>query len=361
MGKALSLFADFVLLTNQYNLEANTESGILAEVQNQTTLTSDMMKGKSGAKIVKTGKSVRAFSQFTAGNGAAFYQPGDSFTAQIEDSVTSMEFQFRYLHDSFSYTKQEVELNMGGTDSAGINSQTEDLLKAKRQNQRVGMHNLVDAAWWTTPAVATMETAATANRPYSIRAFITEDGLHPSGFTTLATIPSTQTRYRNKVANYTAGAIDTTLKPAFASMWKKVNFKRPPLMAQYFQDTNYAKFLILTDVNGATKYQQLTEEANDRLVGDGKDLGVYADELPYNNIPVRYITEMDNLGYSSSQPRYFWINTDFLYPVWHTSGFFAEEPPMNDRSQPYVYTVHVDLWYQLICTSRQRLGIVCPG
>ncbi|HYE20095.1 MAG TPA: hypothetical protein VEA69_16725 [Tepidisphaeraceae bacterium] len=360
MGKALALFADFVLLTNQYNLEANTESGILNEVQNQTTLTGDLMKG-GNSKVVKTGKSIRSFSQFSAGTGAAFYQPGDSFTAQIEDGVTAIEYQFRFLHDSFSYTKHEIEFNMGGADAAGINSQTEDLLKAKRQFQRVGMHNLVDAAWWTTPSAATMETSATANRPYSIRCFITEDGLFPSGFTTLGGVASSQTRFRNKVANYTAGAIDTTLKDAFHSMIRKVDFKAPPSMTKYFESTQFSKFMILTDVNGVKKYAQLTEEANDRLVGDGKDLGVYAGQLGYQNIPIKYVTEIDNLGYASTAPRYFWINSQYLFPVFHGSGFFAEEEPMNDRSQPYVWTVHLDFWYQLICTSRQRLGIICPG
>ena len=360
-GKALALFADFVMLTNQNNLMATTESGILQEVQAQTYLTAQLARGKPASKMIKGGRSVVSYSQFTAGTGAAFYQPGDSFTAQIEDADSKIEFPFRFMHDSYAYTDHEIEFNMGGPDSASIPPQIVDILDSKRQFQRTGMYNTVEAAWWTTPSAATMETAATTNRPYSIRAFITEDGLHPSGFTTLGGIASTQTRYRNATSFYTAGQVDTTLMPAFAVMKRKIGFKAPASMAKYLAGTEDADENIFTDRNGAVLYQRLTEQSNDRLVGDGKDLGVYSEDLPYAGILVQYITEIDNIAYSSTQPRYFWVNKKYLYPIWQSNGYFAEKEPMNSVSQYNVWVVHVDLWYQLICTSRQRQGIVCPG
>lgn len=361
-GKPLSQFADFVTATYQYNLKAQNDSGILAEAVNQTYLTGALLKGKKASQVIKSGKDIRSYSQFSTGSQTGFYLPGDTFNTSIEDLDTTITQYFRYLHDAFAYTKQEIEQNMPGTDDFNTQQRIFDLIKNKRQGCRVSTYNTIESAWWTTPAIATMDTAATANRPYSIRCYITEDGLAPSGFTTVAGVnPSTQSKWRNQVSNYTAGSIDTTLKPAFADMWRKVGFMSPPMMQQYISDTNFSRFLILTDINGAKKYQQLTEEANDRLVGDGKDLGVYAGDLPYNGIPVKYIKEMDGLGYATTQPRFFWINTDYLFPVWHSSAYFAEEEPMRAVNQPYVWVVHVDTWYQLICTSRQRLGIVCPG
>lgn len=361
MGKALDSFRDFQLETNNQQLKANTESGVLAEVQSQTYLTGLLAKGKAGSKIVKSGKAVTSYSQFTAGTQSSFYQPGDTFTSYTEDFNTMLTFPFRFLHDSYNYLKHLVEFNSGGPDEMGVNTKNIDYLKSLRQGQRIGMYNTVESAWWTTPSLATMETATTATRPYSIRCFITEDGLHPSGFTTLAGIASTQTRYRNQVSTYTAGAVDSGLKPAFANMLRKVNFTGVPSMEKYLSETQFSKFLILTDINGAGKYQEITENSNDRLIGSGKDLGALAGDLPYNNIPVKYIKEMDGLGYASNQPRYFWINSDYLYPVFNTAAYFAEMEPMNSKDQPHAYTVHVDHWYQLICPSRQRLGIVCPG
>lgn len=362
-GKPLAQFADFVTGTHEYNLKAQNDSGILAEAVNQTFLTGAMLKGKSAAQVIKSGKDIRSYSQFSAGTQTGFYLPGDTFNTSIEDLDTTITQYFRYLHDAWAYTKQEIQQNMQGSDDFGGNQRIFDLTKSKRQGCRISTYNTIESAWWTTPAVATMDTAATANRPYSIRCYITEDGNAPSGFTTVSGVnPSTQTRWKNQVSNYTAGAIDTTLKPAFNEMWAKIDFQSPPTMQQYIADTKFSKFLILTDINGRKKYAQLTEEANDRLqVADGKDLGMYAGELVYNGIPVKYIKEMDSLGYASTQPRYFWINTDYLFPVWHSSAYFCEEEPMNSVNQPYVYVVHVDTWYQLVCTSRQRLGIICPG
>lgn len=359
MAKPLENFADFVLATNQHIMQANTESGILQEVQNQTNLTGRLVKGKPASKVVKSGKSITTYSQFSAGTQDSFYQPGEVFVNAIEDFDTALSFKWRYLHSSFSYAKHELALNENDKDEAGINAQNIDLLKSKRQGQRTGQFNTVEAAWWTTPSLATMETAATATRPHSIRCYITEDGLVPSGFTTLA--GTSNSLYRNQVSTYTAGAVETGLKPAFASMLRKINFESVPSMTKYWEDTRLQRFMILTDINGANLYQRLTEESNDRLVGSGKDLGVYAGDLPYNNIPVSYIKQIDAIAYASTAPRFFWINSDYLYPVWHTDAYFDEMKPMNSVNQPYVYTVHVDLWYQLICPSRQRLGIVCPG
>lgn len=359
MAKPLENFADYVLATNTAIMKARTESGVLQEVQNQTNLTGRLMKGKSTSQVIKSGKSISTYSQFTAGTQDSFYQPGESFVNAIEDFTSQLTFKWRYLHSSFSYAKQELVLNENSKDEAGINAQNIDLLKNRRQGQRTGQFNTVESAWWTTPSLATMETAATATRPSSIRCYITEDGLVPSGYTTLA--GTSNALYRNQVSNYTAGAVDTGLKDAFANMWRKINFDTPPTMAKYWEDTKLSRCMILTDINGAATYQRLTEQANDRLIGSGKDLGVYAGDLPYNNIPVSYITQMDDIAYASTAPRYFFVNSDYLFPVWHTDAYFDEMKPMNSVNQPYVYTVHVDLWYQLVCPSRQRLGIVCPG
>ncbi len=361
-GKALSLFADFVATTREFILKAQNDSGILAEAVAQTYLTGLLLKGKKASQVVKSGKEIQAFSQFATGTQAGFYQPGDSFTTSVEDLDSKLTFQYRYLHDAYAYTKHEIELNMPGTDGVGVQTRLFDLLKSKRQGCKISTYATIESGWWTSPTVAAMETAATATVPYSMRAWITEDGLAPAGFTTIGNQnPSTQSKWRNQVSTYTAGSIDTTLEDAFSDQIRKVNFMSPPTMEKYITDTTFSKFMILTDINGVKTYQRITKNSNDRLIGDGKDLGAYAGDLPYAGIPVKYIKEMDSIGYASTQPRYFWINSDYLYPVWHTSAYFDESEPMNSKDQPYVYAVHTDTWYQLICTSRQRNGIVVPG
>lgn len=359
MAKSLEQFADFVLATNTHIKQARTESGVLQEVQNQTNLTGRLMKGKSASQTIKSGKSITTYSQFAAGTQDSYYQPGEVFVNAIEDFTSQLTFKWRYLHSSFSYAKQELILNENGRDDAGISAQNIDLLKNRRQGQRTGMWNTIESAWWTAPSLATMETAATATRPQSIRSYITEDGLIPSVYSTLA--GTSNALYRNQVSPYTTGAIETTLKPAMANMLRKINFEAAPTMTAYWEDTKFNKCFITTDINGAGIYQSLTEAANDRLVGSGKDLGAYAGNLSYNNIEVAYIKQMDSIGYATNAPRFFWINSDYLYPVWHTQAYFDEEKPMNDVVQPWVYTVHVDTWMQLICPSRQRLGINGPG
>lgn len=355
-GLTLSGLADFVVETGKHTLEPGK---VLMEAVNQTWLLGDLLKGKDTAVTVKSGKSLSNVSDFSGATQFEFYQPNATFTYSIENTAVELAYNWRFAHDVWVYTDHEVELNKQGSQF----EQIYDLIKHRRGRCEISMFAGMEAALWTTPSTSTME-AAGGTRPYSIPAYITEDGAAPSGFTTVAGVnPSTYTRWKNQVSSYTAGAIDTTLVPAFDELIRKVNFESPQTLQQYVEDTSFSKFKILTDINGDKTYARLTREANDQLrTANGRDLGyVNQGSNVFRGIPVKYVKEIDNRAYPATQPRYFWVNSDYLYPVYHTSGYMRELPPMRSPNQPYTWVVHKDTWYNLICTSRQRHGIIVPA
>jgi hypothetical protein len=67
-------------------------------------------------------------------------------------------------------------------------------------------------------------------------------------------------------------------------------------------------------------------------------------------------------GYTTGQPRYFFVNFEFLFPVYHGSATCMETDPINGgHQQPFSWVVYVDIWYNWFCRSRYRQGIVVPA
>lgn len=349
MGTPIQLFNDWLLDTNEHQLTGPKD--ILNEVVNQTWLLGDMLKGKSDAQVVRGGSKITERIQLDLSDQFAFYQPNETFAPQITDTQSKIEVNWRFAHNMWAYTEHELVLNEGDR-----LAQYKSLRDSKRQDCKIRTFTEMEEALWTTPSTSTMETD-TGTTPYSIPAFITEDGLAPSGFTTVETVnPSTKSRWRNQVSTYVTASYESQVIPAFDEMWMKVDYQSPPTMKQYIEDTKYSKFKILTDRNGKKKIVDVMRGMNDTLVNK-LDAGASLN-VAYHGVPIKYITQMDNLGYASTQPRYFWLNTEYLFPIYHSSRYFSEIEPLRHPNQPYTWVVHEDTWYNLFCKSRQRQGIV---
>lgn len=353
-GKSLSLCLDFIAYTGERQVSGPQD--ILNEAVSHTHLLGDLLSGKKADQVVRTGKFLSNHVQFGYGTGFSFYLPNETFSEQLQDFNTEQKFYMRYAHDSWSITDQEMEMNGQGDQY----EQKKDLIFSKRQATRIRTFENMESALWASASEATMEGDSGATNPYSIPAWITESGA--TAFSSRANIPSSQTLSRNQVSTYSAATIDTTLKPALREITRKVNFKTPRTMEQYISETKWQKFIIVTNGDGHDIYAKQTEQSNAQLVGGGKDMGVYsAGDLPWAGIPVRYIAGMDNIGYTTGEPRFMFINSDYLYPVFHSGAYFRELKPMNSKAQPYTWTTHTDVWYQLLCLSPMRQGIVVPA
>lgn len=364
-GKALVNFNDFVLATNERALTPPDE--ILNDATRNTYLYGDMLNQYSADETIQSGKKITDRVQFSFGSQFGFYQPNETFSPMLEDFLTNMEVNWRFAKNVWGWTDQEIELNVGDASGEARYTAFKKLKASKKQACTIATYEGMEDSLWATPSNSEMETS-TGKRPYSIRAFITEDGLAPSGFTTVMGVnPSTQTRWRNQVSSYTAALIDVQLLPKMEEMWMKLRFRSPKNGEKAFTDSspekNKRKFLICTNVEGRLKYVQLTREANDNPVAAGRgDLGWALTDAQFGGIDVEPISALDNVGYAAGQPRFFWLNLMFMTPIMHSRRYLYEEDPMRGGiTQPWTWVVYTDIWFNLFCRSRRRQGIIVPA
>lgn len=260
--------------------------------------------------------------------------------------------------------------------------------------------------------------------PYSLPAFITEipmtgspfgadqRGDVPFGWTNVMNLaPSSETRWSNQISYYdpapasgdpnsplaltasienvrtgsdTYSAYIGGLLTAFDEMFLKLDFRTPSTRAEYFEKPSMNRQMILCSRLGINQYKQVLRASNDTLVS-------YQDPAynapTYSGIELMYCSNLDtaalfpsgggsrttattNLaamtGYATEAsatdagPRYWWVNGNYLTPIFHNRRYFEKHEVLRHPNQPFTYVQVVDCWWNLFCNSRQRQGIVAP-
>lgn len=193
----------------------------------------------------------------------------------------------------------------------------------------------------------------------------------------------------------TTGANFTTtsggLITAFDDMFLKLEFTPPSTKQEYFEKPALNRQMILCSRLGINQYKQCLRQFNDTLVS-------YQDAAygapAFSGIELMYCSNLDNAaifpgGASGSIPtrtaasgalsanfstsvgcdeatatdagaRYYWVNGNYLTPIYHSRRFFTKHEVMKHPNQPFTYVQVVDCWWNLFCNSRQRHGIVAP-
>ena len=184
------------------------------------------------------------------------------------------------------------------------------------------------------------------------------------------------------------------LIPAFDDMFLKCQFTPPSTRQEYFEKPTLNRQMILTSRLGINQYKQTLRASNDTLVS-------YQDPAynnpSYSGIELMYCANLDTapifpaLSSGSTQrttvgtdivpcstttgaterqsgtggvidpgARYFWVNGNYLTPIYHARRYFEKHEVLRHPNQPFTYVQVVDCWWNLFCNSRQRHGIVAP-
>jgi hypothetical protein len=352
---SLAAFNNFVRTTGE-KVKTPPDQIINDAVKN-TYMFNRMLKGRGVTDSVQSGDRIVDFIMLKDSGTAQFVQPNQDLDILNVDTIEEHRADWRFIVNHFSYTQQEVVLNSGDPQTYYKN-----LLKVKRQQTHTDTFNTMEEQLWATPSNADME-AQTGTNPFSIPTFVTEDGLAPAGFTTVMGLnPSNEVNWRNQVRTYDPADPtdpDNGIVQAMDNLFMDVRFKAPRDKAQYYESDDLQQMMIATNRNGRAIYLLLTRDSNDRLVG--ADLGHHQNSLDYSGLPVEYIAELDNAGYADGSPRYFFLNLKYLHPIFHTTEYMKEEPPIRHPRQPYSYVVWHTTYYNVWCSSRRRQGIIAPS
>lgn len=359
---SLESFNAFVLATGAKVLTDPDQ--IINDATKNTYMLSRMLKGRDAAMSVQSGQKIIERIMLTDSGTARYYLPNEDLDIQNVDNLTALEIDWRFIAAEYAYTQQEVTLNSGDPQTYYKN-----LLKSKRQACATSMYNVMEEALWGAPNNAQMEVSS-GRTPYSIPAFVTSDGLAPSGFTTIETLsPATNTGWRNQTETYDPNnPADTTsgLVRAMDRMWHKVRFISPRTQNEYFESDRLQKMVIATNLDGITLIQTLTRDANDRLQ-PANNLGWVAGNVAYAGLPVEYISELNDALINSGstidadEPWFFYLNLNYLFPIFHTERYMMEEEPLRHPRQPFSYVVWKQTYYNIFCSSRRRQGLITPA
>ena len=359
---SIEAFNDFVLSTGPKVLKGPDQ--LLNDATKNTYMLGRMLKGGQAALSLQSGQKVIERVQLSDSGTFQFYDPNSDLDIQNVDVLRSIEAPWRFATDHYSYTEQEVTLNSGDPQTYYKN-----LLKSKRQACATSMYNGMEESLWAQPSNSKMESTATKDGvPYSIPALVTKDGLAPSGFTTIVGLdPDNETGWRNQTQTYDAAAkADPAdgIVDALRRMYHKVHFVAPMGgMREYFENDRMQKMCICTNLDGQTLIERLTQDANDRLT-PAADIGWASGKVIFNGIPIDYIAELDTAlvdggaAIPDGKPWYYFLNLEYLHPIFHTSQYMVEKSPMNHPRQPFSFVVWKSTYYQLMPTSRRRQGLV---
>jgi hypothetical protein len=358
-GKALVNFADFLKATNKRVLTGPEE--ILNDAVKRTYgFFHDMLLGRDAAEVVRGGAYISETIQLDKGSQFEFYRPGQRFSPAGEDTASDLRFDWRFAKDVYTWTDQEVMLNDGDE-----KTRYKRLKKIKQQACATSLFAGIEDAWISAaPDSSQMETSS-GLLPFSLRALVTEDGGPPDTadgasvvWTTVCGVnPDTKTNWKNQVESYTGTNPNSTLRTSFGKLFRKLKFVAPRTREQFFEETRFKKMRFITSAAGQDQYETVLALGNDSF-RPSNDAGSNSENPVFRGIPIEYVEAMDDISYT--YPRYFGLNFDYLYPVFHEGKYLTETDPISGGpvGQPESWAVYKLCWYQMICRSRRRQGII---
>ena len=388
-GTALANFNDFMAATGPRYLSSAED--VINEAVKNTYVLSRFLRGRGTDKVIQGGKTINDVVLMDESSTYNHYQPNDTFSWTNPQVVDTLEIDWKFSVDHMSWTDQEIELNVGeGLSRDAQKVVYKKLKRIKEMRLWTSMLNGMENDLWAAPNEAGMETN-TGKIPYSIPSFIQEvDGALPNSFagTDLQGlgVVATGSNYYNQVSTYDANDPDgiigggtgssDSLIAAFDEMFLKCQFIPPATKQEYFESDNLSRQMIFASRTGVNQYKRALRASNDSLIS--------AQDPAYNNpqysgIDVIYVGSLDAAAIyaaaASATPtyyaedsasaqytgaRYYWINANYLTPIYHARRYFEKHAPMRHPNQPFTSVQPVDCWWNLFCNSRKRQGIVRP-
>jgi hypothetical protein len=382
-GTALANFNDFMKVTGPRYLTSAED--VINEAVKNTYILGRFLKGKGTDVSVQGGKTINDSILFDEASTYDHYKPNATFSWSNPQVITDLEINWRFSVDHMSWTDQEVELNV--SDGLSRDAQKVAYKRLKRiKEMRLWtsfLNGMEGDLWKQANGNASEMETNTGSLPFSIPAFISEhDGTTGTTYvpwasdTTIMGInPANESKWRNQVSRYDYDDPDDSdgdqdgLLDMFDEMFLKVKFTPPATKQEYFEKDKLNRQFICCSRGGINLYKRMLRDANDTLVN--KQDPAY--NMPqYSGIDLVYVATLDSASINGTTPsgteaagtpdgyRYWWLNGNYMTPVYHSRRYMEKHDPMRHPNQPFTTVQPVDCWWNLFCNSRQRQGIICP-
>lgn len=342
-------------------------------------------------KALSGGIDVRETLITEEGQATAEYLPGETLSYE-NPQVTSVVHQYlRFIRTPQSWNDKEELLQ--GTERMDRNGRFmvyKDVMKSKEIATWTSHVNKIESYPFRSPHNQQAEQEGQNGKQVtSIYAFIQEpdntydatNEWHPVGWTTVEGIdPNSNDWWRNQSETYDkddpadiAGQGDG-LFDAFERISTKVRFKPPGTYARYLGSPQLFSQFIACSLEGQVLVKKQLREGNDFFAGMGNRSDAAYPNPQWNGFDLVYVASLDTAalyydGVSAyvaeatatrDGPRFYFINANYLYLVFHREKFFQMGRPFFMGEQPDTFHRIVDTWMNFMCTSRRHQGIVFP-
>jgi len=404
-GTSIQLHNNFIESTGP--LYVTSPDGVINDAQrNKSYSITGLMGGDRGKKkMVQGGRDIRFASIFETGQRTRFHQPGATQNWAQPQKLVHGVAQWRFLITDMSWNLQDVELSLAGVGESQMFDKFVDMKRNYEQVMWTDKWDFMEEHIWSEPDFTEMESTAGGElgKMYSIAAFINEygNGLYNSAgsagtaWTTIEGIDPTSTAkgqnrfvqnsitYSNEGTNSatSAQAQANSIMGAFRKAWIKCHFEKPPNHGEYYSNPAYDKQQFFTSPEGQTAFTTLLTQFQDTFVIEGRQDPAYPDPS-YNFIPVKFVnaltdaplypnhttlasatdnvTEHGTITNNKNGPRFYLINSEYLYPTFHDTYFFLRGKVREHFNDPDTFVVPVRTWGNLICPSRMRHALISP-
>jgi len=377
-----SIFANWTSLNRSNRIFGPDEIQNDAQ-RNGAYLTAIAMRAK-GDKAIRSGTYIEERVRTTTQGNFRPYTPGETRTPSRRQTIQTIQYGWRFHENELPYTDAEIDLSQGDQLTVFKNFK-----KSLDDDLAIDHYEGIENLWFARVDSATQESVSVRpGKANSIPVFISEysDFLPPGstsgtgttwGSTTTIgglSVPN-NTAWRNQQSSYvstTPSSSTAGIFAAFDTMFLKVEFIQPEGYAQWYESTNLQAMRIITNTNGRAIYSGLCRDANDQFRGGPQDPS-YGNPV-YNGIPVMRNAQLDTellnesagayteAAYTNNKPRFFWVNFNHLFMVFHPMHFMEETDPINGGvAQRDTYTMFKVSWCNIVCNSRKRQGIVYPS
>lgn len=374
-------FADFYAATGLANINKPTQ--YIVDAQRYRTYDWPRLAGGNvnGARRIQGGARIKFQTVLrTLGNGES-YLLGQPVPYNEQQTLTEAVADWRFQRTHVSWTEGIVLLNEAltmGRDEF-VFQQFVDLRDKFDADLNLDMMDLLESSLWA-PGTALMEgQGATKKVPYSIDFHINEEtnGLKTGVTTKEGVAPGDKldldgaSLWKPQIRKYTTavpGAAGNLLT-AFRRIFMDIEFQVPEGRAQYYESPVLSKQIIKTSPEGVEHYMFLLERGQDSWVA-GKQDAAY-NEPQFMGVPVSRSdafgrglyydgNTVDQFGGTNKGPRYLFENGNYLFPVLHREKAFKKTMPRSQYEVIDRWSVVLQIWWNLVCTSYRRQGHVGP-